>query len=82
MDKYHKLDAKWKLGVFLGRARGADQNLIGRPDGSVNRARAMVRVAPSKRWNAVRLARVQMATHTEAQTTTDQIEELDHACQR
>ena len=38
----------------------------------------MVRVAPSKRWNAVRLARVQLTPNTKAQTTSDQIGELEH----
>lgn len=59
-----KLDPRWKLGVCLGKAWGPDQSYIGVPDGSVIRARALVRVVASKRWPAARLARITMTPKT------------------
>ena len=41
-----KADQPWRYGVFLGRALGSDQNMIGLPGGDVVRARAMVRRVP------------------------------------
>ena len=39
-----KLEPRWRYGVFLGRAWNADSNFLGLMDGTVVRARAMVRV--------------------------------------
>ena len=80
IPKHHrqKLDPRWRLGVFLGRAWGADQNIIGRPAGSITRARAMVRICSSKRWQPARLARIRMTPNNEAETTTDIIEDHEH----
>ena len=63
------------MGVFLGCACGSDQNYVGRPDGTVVRARALVRVVPSKRWQPVRLARITNTPSTESTASIDQIEE-------
>ena len=41
-----KIDARWKFGIFIGRAMASDQNIIALSDGSVTRARAMCRVTP------------------------------------
>ena len=46
-----KLDARWRYGVFLGRASNCDQNYIGLANGSIVTARAIVRLAPSLRWS-------------------------------
>ena len=53
-----KMDARWRYGTFLGRALSSDQNLIATADGSITRARAMVRVVPSSRWDASRVQSV------------------------
>ena len=42
----------------MGRAWNADSNFLGLMDGTVVRARAMVRVVESKRWDRDRLLRV------------------------
>ena len=46
-----KLDKRYSLGIFLGRAAWGDVNYIGRADGSVTKSRAMVRLQPNMRWN-------------------------------
>ena len=53
MPKKHraKLDARWRYGVFLGRASNCDQNYVGLANGSIIAARAIVRLVPSLRWN-------------------------------
>ena len=49
----------WKYGVFLGRALASDLNFIALSDGSVTRARAMVRMIPSARWELARINAIQ-----------------------
>ena len=46
-----KLDARWRYGIFLGRALNSDQNFIGLANGSVTVARAMVRLVLRLRWD-------------------------------
>ena len=46
-----KLDARWRYGVFLGRASNCDQNYVGLANGSIVAARAIVRLVPSLRWS-------------------------------
>ena len=53
-----KLDARWRYGVFLGRASNCDQNYVGLANGSIVAARAIVRLVPSLRWNMERLGMV------------------------
>ena len=54
-----KLDARWRYGVFLGRAANCDQNFIGLGNGSIVSARAIVRLVPSLRWSLEKLGAVQ-----------------------
>ena len=42
-----KLDARWRYGVFLGRASNCDQNYVGLANGSIVAARAIVGLVPS-----------------------------------
>ena len=39
-----KLDARWRYGVFLGRALDSDQNFVGLSNGTVVCARAIIRL--------------------------------------
>ena len=52
------LEPRWRYGVFLGLSWNTDANFLGLMDGTVVRARAMVRVIPSQRWDVERLRRV------------------------
>ena len=52
------LEPKWRNGIFIGRAWGSDQNFIALLDGSVTRARAMVRTTPALRWDTQRCKNV------------------------
>ena len=45
----HDLDPIRRMGVFTGSAWSSNQNFILLPDGTVTRARAMIRVVESKR---------------------------------
>ena len=53
-----KHEPKWRNGIFVGRSWNSDQNYVALMDGSITRARAMVRVVPSRRWDLPRLQRV------------------------
>ena len=53
-----KLDARWRYGIFLGRASNCDQNYVGLADGSIVSARAIVRLVPSLRWNFDKLGAI------------------------
>ena len=53
-----KLDARWRYGVFLGRASNCDQNYIGLANGSIVTARAIVRLVPSLRWSSEKVGLV------------------------
>ena len=50
--KRAKLDKRFGLGVYLGRALWGDENYIARADGTVVRARGLARLSPKLRWDA------------------------------
>ena len=70
-----KLDQRWRYGVFLGRALGSDQNVIGVNSGEVVCARAIVRVVPSIRWSTDRISRVTVTPMNFKMGALDHIEE-------
>ena len=70
----HKLDPRWRVGSFIGRSWNSDQNMILINDGSVVRARAMVRLVESKRWDAERLEHIPMTPDDLTTATTDATE--------
>ena len=70
-----KLEPTWLNGVFLVRDWSSDQNFIGLADGSVTRARAMVRVVESQRWVAARVLGVAGTPTSLSTTGFDVIEE-------
>ena len=53
-----KLDARWRYGVFLGRASNCDQNYLGLANGSIVTARAIARLVPSLRWSMEKVSLV------------------------
>ena len=73
-----KLDARWRMGVFLGRSMNTDFNYIGLNDGSVVCARAMVRVVPSRRWDVARVLAVRATPMIEKTRSYEGIEEEDN----
>ena len=72
-----KLDRPWNYGVFLGRSISSDQNFIGVAGGQVVRARAMIRLVPSARWDLGRLLGVQVTPLQEHSSFLDSIETHD-----
>ena len=50
-----KLDQKWRYGIFLGRSLSSDQMFIGIAGGDVVRAKAIIRLVPSCRWDMHRI---------------------------
>ena len=70
-----KLDARWRVGVFLGRSLNSDQNCVGLSSGEVTRARGLVRLIPSKGWSRERLQRITTTPFTEKQQALDKVEE-------
>ena len=70
-----KLDPRWRNGLLLGRSWNTDQNYIALLDGSIVRARAMVRVIPDIRWDSHRAKRVTGKLFSLHDTSIDQIEE-------
>ena len=70
-----KTGVRWRYGFFIGRAMASDQNIIALGDGSVTRARAMVRVVPSQRWDADKLSRLTATPFNEKQASLDSIEQ-------
>ena len=56
-----KLDARWRYGLFFGRATDSDQNIIALKHGNIVRARAMVRVVEGARWSMDRINVIQMS---------------------
>ena len=56
-----KLDARWRYGLFLGRATDSDQNTIALKNGNIVRARAMIRVVEDARWSMDRINAIQMS---------------------
>ena len=69
-----KMDARWRFGIFLGRSLSSDQNIIGLSDGSVTRARAMVREIPSLRWS---LDRVDKLVATPIKEKVQQLDDIE-----
>ena len=69
------LEPKWRNGIFIGRAWGSDQNFIALLDGTVTRARAMVRTVPSIRWDTQRCKNVAGTPHRMNDAAQDLIEE-------
>ena len=72
-----KLDQKWRYGVFLGRSLSSDQNFVGIAGGNVVRARAILRLVPSARWDSARLLGVTTTPLTENSRFMDDIETKD-----
>ena len=71
----HKLDPKWRLGSFIGRSWNSDKNRIALGDGTVTRARAMVRVVEKLRWSMRRLENLTMTPEMHTTATLDTIED-------
>ena len=72
-----KLDAKWRYGVFLGRATNCDQNFIGLADGTIVTARAIARLVPSLRWSHDKLGAIKGVPMDFKTASYDVIEEAD-----
>ena len=72
--KRQKLTPRWRDGVFLGRSFNTESSFIGLIDGAVLMARAMVRVVPSRRWDAERLLKVSVTPIHLSAATCDDIE--------
>ena len=53
-----KLDPRWRYGIWLGRAINADESYIATSDGRVTRARAIVRLIETARWDATKILAV------------------------
>ena len=70
-----QMDPRWQFGAFIGRAWGSNQNFIAKKDGTVTRARAMVRVVESKRWQPKRLQNIHITPLHEAPNRDDLIED-------
>ena len=68
------MDMIWRYDVFMGRALESDQNYIALSDGSITRARAMVRVVPSLRWDAARVDAISATPYMEKPHQQDSIE--------
>ena len=71
-----KMDVRWRYGVFLGRSLSSDQNIIALSDGSTTRARAMVRVVPSNRWDAARIQGI-CATPLQEHKTVEALDSIE-----
>ena len=70
-----KLDPRWKYGVWLGRALSADESYIGTSDGQVTRARGVMRLVESVRWDAARLNRLKAKPGAKAVDGIEQVED-------
>ena len=70
-----KREPRWRNELFLRRSGDTDQNYIALLDGSIVRARAMVRVIPEIRWDTHRAKRVAGTLFSLHDTSIDQIEE-------
>ena len=46
-----KLDMRWRYGVWIGRSMSSDESFVATADGSVTKARAVVRLVEAARWN-------------------------------
>ena len=70
----HKLDPRWRLGSFIGRSWNSDQHFIALHDGTVTRARAMVRVVERLRWSLPRVENINVTPDMHTTATLDDIE--------
>ena len=68
------MDQQWRHGVFLGRSASSDQNYVGLLNGSVVRARAIVRLIPEARWDARKVLAVTTDPMTENTHMMDALE--------
>ena len=50
-----KLDPRWRYGIWLGRSINVDESYVATSDGRVTRARAIVRLIESARWDATKI---------------------------
>ena len=71
------MDQIWRYGVFLGRTLASDQNFIALSDGTVTRARAMIRVPESERWDADRVLGVTGIPTSLSNIGLDSLEEAE-----
>ena len=55
-----KLDVRWRYGVFIGRSIHSDHNFVSLQDGSVVRARAIVKLSTEVRWDAQKVQNITM----------------------
>ena len=67
-------DVTWRYGWFLGRSMWSDQNYIALRDGTVSRARAIVGLVPSHRWNPALLDVLQGVPGKEKSVALEHIE--------
>ena len=72
-----KLDAKWRYGIFLGRAANCDQNFIGLADGTIVTARAIARLVPSLRWSQEKIGAIKGVPMDFKTANYDVIEEAE-----
>ena len=68
------MDPMWRFGVFFVRTLASDQNYVGLHDGSVTRARALVRTVPCIRWDFGRVQALTATPFQERPTKLDSIE--------
>ena len=68
------MDVKWRYGWFIGRSIHSDQNYLALSDGTVTRARAMVRLLPTHRWDKTLLDVLTATPGDEQSPTLDLIE--------
>ena len=71
------MDAKWRYGIFLGRAANCDQNFIGLADGTIVTARAIARLVPSMRWSQDKLGLIKGVPMDFKTANYDNIEETE-----
>ena len=77
-----KLDARWKLGVYLGHASNTNEVFIGLKNGNVVRARSITRVVEEARWCKTLVLGVigtpsQMKHIEDGMLTDDEVEEQE-----
>ena len=77
-----KLDRRFGIGVFMGKALWGDDNFISRADGTVVKARGLARMPPGNRWDATMFSAVKdRPQDAERPNTADDVEatESPHA---
>ena len=73
-----KLGATWRCGCFAGRSLSSGQNLITLSDGSVARARSIVRLVPDARWDPDWIMNTNATPLTESTQMLDSIEGISN----